>query len=293
MASGITGASNNLITEGATTSAAGIMEPTAPINPAHGGTDLEEIPSLLETVELNNNIEDNGVSTSSQEMEVDSDTGIVELYPDTPPTNFREVATNTLINLKTENITLSEQIIAVNKDKERENAQLIKQLESSLYELRMKTQSGSVMSAHSPILSPTAATTAIAANTQQAAIKPTSDMPRFSLNPTTAYETNETRVFLERFSTHLKTRLGMDTFENECHRYLIVLTNDDHYQQELQRRFAAIEGTIGWDMAEKVFLSICLTQEERLENMRNMADMGRNVGESYNRYSARILRHAR
>jgi hypothetical protein len=288
-----------------------MMEPIASFNPASGGTDLEEIPLLIEIAELNNNVEDNGLSTSNQEMEVDSDTGIVDLYPNIPPTSFHKVATNTLASLKSENIALLEQIvylstlltgrppqyllqcyqqqIVINKDKERGNAQLIKQLGSSLYKLRMKRQLGSVMLAHSPILSPTAATIAIAANTQQAAIKPTSDMPRFSLNPTTAYKTNENRVFLECFSIHLKMRLGINTFKNEYHRYLIVLTNDDHYQQELQRRFAAIEGTIGWDMVEKVFLSICPTQEERLENIRNMADMGRNKGESYNRYSARIL----
>ncbi|KAG9071720.1 hypothetical protein KI688_005935 [Linnemannia hyalina] len=316
---------NDPITEGATSSTAEVMEPTTSINSSAGGTEPDALLAPVGTTWQDKNAEDNDSDVGDQEMEVDSDTGVTDLYPDTPPSNFREVATNTLASLKAENIALSEQIvymstllagrppqhllqhyqqqIAINKDKEKDNAQLIKQLESSLYELRIKKHPGSTISAHSTILTPTAATATIANNTptavvatsmtQQAAIKPTPDMPRFSLNPATAYETNETRVFLERFATHLKTRLGMDTFENECHRYLIVLTNDDHYQQELQRRFAAIEGNIGWDMAEKVFLSICLTKEERLENMRNMADMGRNMGETYNRYSARILRHAR
>ncbi len=209
---------NDPITEGATSSTAEVMEPTTSINSSAGGTEPDALLAPVGTTWQDKNAEDNDSDVGDQEMEVDSDTGVTDLYPDTPPSNFREVATNTLASLKAENIALSEQIvymstllagrppqhllqhyqqqIAINKDKEKDNAQLIKQLESSLYELRIKKHPGSTISAHSTILTPTVANATIANNTptavvatsmtQQAAIKPTPDMPRFSLNPATA-----------------------------------------------------------------------------------------------------------
>jgi hypothetical protein len=65
------------------------------------------------------------------------------------------------------------------------------------------------------------------------------------------------------------------------------------FQQELKRQFSTMEGPIGWDLAEKTFLEVCLTEEERLKNMQAMANIGREKRETFQKYANRIDRNAR
>ncbi|KAF9117577.1 hypothetical protein BGW39_002034 [Mortierella sp. 14UC] len=246
---------------------------------------------------------------SDQEMDIDDDGDIPALTDDLPD-NFRDIANTTLENLRKRNIDIAKRLVVYTTlmagtltaqqlekyrqqcrilDKEHhENQDAIIRMETALRMLNQNEQPSTAPTTVAVATPPTAA-----AATTEKTIKPTSDMPRYIANPVNDNDTNMVRVFLERFVTHLKTRLGSETFEQECHRYLIVLTINDNCQMELQRRYSQIEGPIGWDLAEKTFLEVCLTKEERLENMRAMADVGRETKETYQKYANRIDRNAR
>jgi hypothetical protein len=125
------------------------------------------------------------------------------------------------------------------------------------------------------------------------AIKTTNDMPRYSIKPTQNAPYPEflhPRIYLEHFMTNLTARLDCERFERQCHRFLTVLTTDTLQQQELSRRFNELP-TVGWSIAQKIYLDVCLTKEQRFRDMQEMANLGRQKGESYKRYASRILHY--
>lgn len=101
---------NAPITEGATSSTNEDIETSTSIDPSITNMELAALFTLNETA-ASTNVNSEDLEASNQEMEVDSDNSITDLYPNTPPANFREVAINTLASLKAENIALSEQIV--------------------------------------------------------------------------------------------------------------------------------------------------------------------------------------
>jgi hypothetical protein len=104
-------------------------------------------------------------------------------------------------------------------------------------------------------------------------------------------EFDHPRIYLKSFYTNLIARLGHDRFEHQCHRFLTVLTTDILLQQDLSKRFNN-QPTIGWEQAQKTFLDVCLTKEQRLHVMKEMANLGRQPNETYKRYAARTLQYA-
>jgi hypothetical protein len=250
-------------------------------------------------------INDNDNIQSNDEMEVDDENVNIKLIGNVPD-NFREIAEATLIRLRARNTHISKQLVVLSTimadpDAHQQVDQLAQQYSTLDRELQhnktaiqgMQISINHLQESEQPIATLAVAPAATPEPSQGRLIKPTPDMPRFNLNPTSSNETNIVRVFMERFATHLDTLLGKETFERECHRYLIVLTAEDTYQQELKRRFSLMEGHIGWDLAEKTFLEVCLTKEERLENMRAMANVGREPKETFQKYASRIDRNAR
>ncbi|KAI7816111.1 hypothetical protein BC939DRAFT_497650 [Gamsiella multidivaricata] len=118
-------------------------------------------------------------------------------------------------------------------------------------------------------------------------LKVTKDMPRFKND-------SDPRAFLDQVKHIVCAYVGDDMFEDQCSRYLSYLTVSSFHSQALKEEFAKRPKTkLTWDECEAIFLKIALTEQERIEQIKQLLPTGRESRETYRQFAMRISRDIR
>ncbi|KAG0254097.1 hypothetical protein BGZ95_006128 [Linnemannia exigua] len=117
---------------------------------------------------------------------------------------------------------------------------------------------------------------------------PEHEMPKVDRKHYGPLRTN-VRVFLHEFHTQGNLLYGPKVFAAICHR-LLPLANTD---QKVRDKWNAQPGSgdcWSWDKCEKVFVECALTLHEKQTEVEDFARQGREKGESYTEFAARLRR---
>ncbi|KAG0352137.1 hypothetical protein BGZ54_002952, partial [Gamsiella multidivaricata] len=118
-------------------------------------------------------------------------------------------------------------------------------------------------------------------------LKVTKSMPRFKNG-------GDPRAFLDQVKHTVCACVGDDMFEDQCSRYLSHLTVSPFHSQALKEEFAKrSKSKLTWDECEAIFLKIALTEQERIEQIKQLLITGRENRESYRQFAMRIARDIR
>ncbi|KAG0352973.1 hypothetical protein BGZ54_002490, partial [Gamsiella multidivaricata] len=105
---------------------------------------------------------------------------------------------------------------------------------------------------------------------------------------------SDPRAFLDQAKHIVCAYVGDDMFEDQCSRYLSYHAVSPFHSQALKEEFAKRpKSKLAWDECEAIFLKIALTEQERIEQIKQLLATGRENRESYRQFAMRTARDIR